>query len=70
MDHEQAHLDRLATLATDAAALAGDGTWVEWKPRGSSCTSQAHPEAAASSADELVRKARTSRGSTSCPDTA
>ena len=34
VDHEQARLDRLAALAADAAALAGDGAWVEWKPAG------------------------------------
>ena len=58
VDHEQARLDRLAALAADAALLAGDGAWVEWKPAGVVLhVREAHPEAAAKSADELMRKA-------------
>lgn len=57
-DHEQARLDRLTTLATDAAARAGDGAWVELKPAGVVLhVREAHPAAGARSADELTRQA-------------
>ena len=57
-DHEQQRLDRLGALAADAAALAGDGAWVEWKPAGVVLhIREAHPDAGARSAGELLRKA-------------
>lgn len=55
---EQRRLERLAALADAAAALAGDGAWVELKPAGVVLhVREAHPEIGARSAELLAQRA-------------